>query len=262
MAGFTDSPYYLFLPSFSPHTQDLVRLFFLEGSLAIYLARFGESITLLPARLIPQAIVLIYHLMSVHRGEDQGLAIWWTSRVMTTLLIMLNVLNIGAIIYPFLRAKRIAGESSSGGNKSPSSLWYVHGKAYDLEEFYGRHPGGRQALSLGQGRDCTALFESYHPFTEKHRTVLDKYRVTVPESVLNKYVVKPKVEDEQQQPSKASSSAQQKQQGGGAGEEGELDVFYETLKARVAKVMQGKDIVASRYVNMSVCLGLFPIHLI
>jgi len=56
-----------------------------------------------------------------------------------------------------------------------SSLWQVHGRYYDLSEFVKSHPGGIEAIELGRGRDCTALFESYHPFTNKHRSVLQKY---------------------------------------------------------------------------------------
>eukprot|EP00586_Coscinodiscus_wailesii_P012864 CAMPEP_0172492852 /NCGR_PEP_ID=MMETSP1066-20121228/24105_1 /TAXON_ID=671091 /ORGANISM="Coscinodiscus wailesii, Strain CCMP2513" /LENGTH=687 /DNA_ID=CAMNT_0013262685 /DNA_START=157 /DNA_END=2220 /DNA_ORIENTATION=- len=62
-------------------------------------------------------------------------------------------------------------------------LWMIHGIAYDLEDFVERHPGGKEAIELGRGRDCTALFESYHPFTNKHRQVLQRYakkNVTIP----------------------------------------------------------------------------------
>lgn len=48
-------------------------------------------------------------------------------------------------------------------------LWTIHGKDYDLSDFVERHPGGKEAILLGRGRDCTALFESYHPFTNRHR---------------------------------------------------------------------------------------------
>jgi linoleoyl-CoA desaturase len=44
--------------------------------------------------------------------------------------------------------------------ESPS-LWYIHGKAYDLSAFLREHPGGA-ILGLGRGWECTALFESYH----------------------------------------------------------------------------------------------------
>lgn len=35
------------------------------------------------------------------------------------------------------------------------------------------------------------MFESYHPFTDRHALVLDKYRVHVPPSVLAQHVVVP-----------------------------------------------------------------------
>lgn len=37
--------------------------------------------------------------------------------------------------------------------------------------------GGDSAILLGQGRDCTALFESYHPFTDKAKNIIPKYQV-------------------------------------------------------------------------------------
>jgi hypothetical protein len=37
--------------------------------------------------------------------------------------------------------------------------------------------GGADAILTGIGRDCTALFESYHPFTDKPKHVLAKYQV-------------------------------------------------------------------------------------
>lgn len=41
--------------------------------------------------------------------------------------------------------------------------WTVYrGKAYDLTPYLNAHPGGRWLLNLAIGRDCTALFESYH----------------------------------------------------------------------------------------------------
>ena len=41
--------------------------------------------------------------------------------------------------------------------------WTVYrGTAYDLTPYLARHPGGRWLLNLAIGRDCTALFESYH----------------------------------------------------------------------------------------------------
>ena len=50
--------------------------------------------------------------------------------------------------------------------------WLIHGHEYDLNDFVRRHPGGKEAILLGRGRDCTALFESYHSFTQLNRYVL------------------------------------------------------------------------------------------
>ena len=41
--------------------------------------------------------------------------------------------------------------------------WTVYrGVAYDLTAFIDAHPAGNWLIRLGLGRDCTALFESYH----------------------------------------------------------------------------------------------------
>jgi len=41
--------------------------------------------------------------------------------------------------------------------------WTVYrGVAYDLTPYMARHPGGSWLINLAIGRDCTALFESYH----------------------------------------------------------------------------------------------------
>mmetsp|Transcript_77575 Transcript_77575/g.199743 ORF Transcript_77575/g.199743 Transcript_77575/m.199743 type:complete len:443 (-) Transcript_77575:433-1761(-) len=55
------------------------------------------------------------------------------------------------------------------------NLWHIHGHSYDLSQFVDKHPGGRLAILTGKGRDCTALFESYHPWNDKHRKVLKAY---------------------------------------------------------------------------------------
>lgn len=54
-------------------------------------------------------------------------------------------------------------------------LWHIHGEKYDLSSFVDRHPGGRMAILSARGRDCTALFESYHPWNDRHRKVLAAY---------------------------------------------------------------------------------------
>ncbi len=77
---------------------------------------------------------------------------------------------------------------SSGGSsgmivKSPTNtdtntdedLWTIHDVKYDLSSFVGKHPGGKIAILLGKGRDCSALFETYHPFTNAHRYALAQH---------------------------------------------------------------------------------------
>eukprot|EP01087_Luapelamoeba_hula_P016565 TRINITY_DN50_c0_g1_i1.p1 TRINITY_DN50_c0_g1~~TRINITY_DN50_c0_g1_i1.p1 ORF type:complete len:478 (+),score=74.70 TRINITY_DN50_c0_g1_i1:106-1539(+) len=58
-----------------------------------------------------------------------------------------------------------------------SNYWLLHGSYYDFTEFVDRHPGGHRAILLGKGRDCTALFESYHTNLPAD-ALLQKYRVT------------------------------------------------------------------------------------
>jgi len=59
--------------------------------------------------------------------------------------------------------------------KNMDNLWTIHGEEYDLSDFVKIHPGGVEAIELGRSRDCTALFESYHTFTNQHRVILKKY---------------------------------------------------------------------------------------
>jgi len=107
--------------------------------------------------------------------------------------------------------------SDKAMTRSPESfdktmLWEINGTFYDLSTFVNQHPGGKEALLLGRGRDCTALFESYHPFSKaKGRQVLEKFRVS------NGAV---------------SQSTETKEAASGK------DYFYELLCQRVAKVLQ------------------------
>ena len=57
--------------------------------------------------------------------------------------------------------------------------WVIHGVSYDLESFAKSHPGGEYILLLGQGRDCTELFETVHALGNKDNihSILEKYRV-------------------------------------------------------------------------------------
>jgi len=59
-----------------------------------------------------------------------------------------------------------------------SDLWTIQGKFYDLTRFAGRHPGGKEFILLGKGRDCTELFMSVHQLsTLDLNAILAKYEV-------------------------------------------------------------------------------------
>jgi linoleoyl-CoA desaturase len=61
-------------------------------------------------------------------------------------------------------------------------LWFIDGKAYDLSEFVRRHPGGHDAIRLGQGQNCTELFRSYHFLRQPAAKLLARYEVEVDRS--------------------------------------------------------------------------------
>ena len=57
----------------------------------------------------------------------------------------------------------------------------IHGKYYDLRRF--NHPGGKEILELCKDEpDCSALFESYHIFTDMNRIklIMKKYFIFIP----------------------------------------------------------------------------------
>jgi cytochrome b involved in lipid metabolism len=57
------------------------------------------------------------------------------------------------------------------------SVWVsVEGKVLDLTNWLNSHPGGKDMLLLMAGRDATAAFQSYHPFTDKPRKIIKKVR--------------------------------------------------------------------------------------
>eukprot|EP01084_Bolivina_argentea_P250604 419957_1 len=63
-------------------------------------------------------------------------------------------------------------------HNTDESLWvYSDDKVYDVTKFIDRHPGGRDMLLLMAGRDLTDLFECYHPFTEKPKEMLKKFKI-------------------------------------------------------------------------------------
>ena len=58
--------------------------------------------------------------------------------------------------------------------------WNIYGNSYDLTKFINEHPGGSFILeSTKNVPDITALFESYHAFSdiEKHKMILNKYLI-------------------------------------------------------------------------------------
>lgn len=84
------------------------------------------------------------------------------------------------LVTHWLRLVLSKAETIQQGKQQCSSLgvWRIHGQDYDLSEYVDQHPGGREAIMLGMNReDCTALFESYHPFTKENaQSVLRKYQ--------------------------------------------------------------------------------------
>ena len=59
-------------------------------------------------------------------------------------------------------------------------MWSLYGKTYDFTEFAKRHPGGTEIIEKSRGLpDCTALFESYHAFSDISGIMqsLNKYEV-------------------------------------------------------------------------------------
>jgi len=48
-----------------------------------------------------------------------------------------------------------------------NQLWVIGTGAYDLRGFIDKHPGGHYILEATQGRDCTALFHSYHAMSSR-----------------------------------------------------------------------------------------------
>lgn len=63
-------------------------------------------------------------------------------------------------------------------HSTDEDLWTVYeGRIYDITEYAKVHPGGRK-LFLGKGKDCTELFQQYHPWVNCH-AMLQKYQVGV-----------------------------------------------------------------------------------
>lgn len=110
----------------------------------------------------------------------------------------------------------VSSDGSSPSQPVPLPVWRIHGIEYDLTDYVRSHPGGREAILLGRGRDdCTALFQSYHPFTAQHATgVLQKYRIHQQPAGTNTTVVAVNDNDVVKE-----------------------DVFYQTLCQKVAETL-------------------------
>eukprot|EP00050_Salpingoeca_kvevrii_P005764 m.285516 g.285516 ORF g.285516 m.285516 type:complete len:450 (+) comp11390_c0_seq1:37-1386(+) len=65
---------------------------------------------------------------------------------------------------------------------APVEVMRIHGRWYNVSDF--QHPGGPIMLSLGYGRDATALFEAHHPLTSRSKLaqLLRKYEVPADEA--------------------------------------------------------------------------------
>lgn len=61
----------------------------------------------------------------------------------------------------------------------PAELWFIEGEAYDFGLFAERHPGGREALRLARGTNCTELFRSHHLLGGPSKAFLSRHRVDV-----------------------------------------------------------------------------------
>lgn len=73
--------------------------------------------------------------------------------------------------------------------------WYIHGQAYDLQNFINQHPGGRDALLMSRGLNCTGLFETYHFKNRPPDALLAKYRVAIDTNTFSEAERKELLED-------------------------------------------------------------------
>jgi len=62
-------------------------------------------------------------------------------------------------------------------NTNESAWVSIEDKVYDITGWLDKHPGGREYLEIGAGRDITYLFDSYHPFSTKPTEILKKYEI-------------------------------------------------------------------------------------
>eukprot|EP01066_Platyproteum_vivax_P016817 Platyproteum_vivax@DN7231_c0_g1_i2.p1 len=59
-------------------------------------------------------------------------------------------------------------------HRTEKDCWTIlQGKVYDITAYLQFHPGGKEELLLGAGKDCTALFQKHHPWVNG-ALILDK----------------------------------------------------------------------------------------
>lgn len=79
---------------------------------------------------------------------------------------------------------------SSGVEFFPPSnrLWRIGGRWYDFTPFMERHPGGAEVLRLSRDRfeDSTFVFESHHNNYSRARSIIAKYEVAPPDTLLRR----------------------------------------------------------------------------
>ena len=140
------------------------------------------------------------------KGDDRNLSFWLVTApalflvaaIVPSWAILLAWACVGELTAAMLdvwgwrkRKSRTSGAHSSLNNKdrkftwqevrrhnTAESLWVaVDGKVYDVTNFLESHPGGKEFLLLGAGRDVTDLLQCYHPFTDKPNEILQKYLI-------------------------------------------------------------------------------------
>lgn len=82
-------------------------------------------------------------------------------------------------VLPCLVSHGVPRASTFKEARDPAALWFIDGEAYDLGLFAERHPGGREALRLACGTNCTELFRSHHLLGGPSRALLSRHRVDV-----------------------------------------------------------------------------------